>query len=97
MRSLTENQKKFISYTLKSKYSFYERKDELIDSSWSITDLVIDLEGKMNPMVVGAMVTTLKQKNLLEVTVEKGEHGKLTVMRFTEEGKELINKNRRKK
>ena len=63
-----------------------------VDSFLWIDCLCDDLEGKMAPMTIGAMVSTLREKNLLVTGEEKRENRKVKFFRFTDTGKAVAAK-----
>ena len=69
-----------------------------LDSTIWIGDLCDELSDKMGPMTIGAMVSTLREKNLLEVGVGqydgglKGKGRKSKYVAFTELGKKVVAK-----
>lgn len=65
-----------------------------VDSTLWIDCLCDDLEGKMDPMTIGAMVSTLREKGLLLVGKDKRNHKerKAAFFEFSEFGKKVAAK-----
>lgn len=63
-----------------------------VDSALWIDCLCDDLEGKMAPMTIGAMVSTLREKGLLVTGEEKRENRKVKFFQFTDTGKAVVAK-----
>ena len=95
MVTLTEKQELFVSCVLNSKDSFYEKKTDFLKSSWVLSDLTVELDHQMSTMTMGAMVTTLKQKMLLESTkttrvTDSGQTEKIIVIKLTDHGRDVM-------
>ena len=63
---------------------------EGVDSTLWINVLCDELDDKMGPMTIGAMVSTLREKHLLEVTVGGYDKKKAKAFRFTNTGKAVV-------
>ena len=63
---------------------------EGVDSTLWINVLCDELDDKMGPMTIGAMVSTLREKHLLEVTVGSYGEKKAKAFRFTNTGKAVV-------
>lgn len=63
-----------------------------VDSALWIDVLCDELEDKMGPMTIGAMVSTLREKHLLEVAVDCQGKRKAKYFRFTNTGKAVAAK-----
>ena len=63
---------------------------EGVDSTLWINVLCDELDDKMGPMTIGAMVSTLREKHLLEVTVGSYDKKKAKAFRFTNTGKAVV-------
>lgn len=64
--------------------------NEGVDSTLWINVLCDELDDKMGPMTIGAMVSTLREKHLLEVTVGSYDKKKAKAFRFTNTGKAVV-------
>lgn len=82
--TLTEKQVKFIK--LLPNDDFYENG---LDSALWIDVLCDTLAGEFNPMALGAMVSTLREKYLISVGVQKVNGKKCKYFAFTELGKRV--------
>lgn len=82
--TLTEKQVKFIK--LLPRDDFYENG---LDSALWIDVLCDTLAGEFNPMALGAMVSTLREKYLISVGVQKVNGKKCKFFGFTELGKKV--------
>lgn len=82
--TLTEKQVRFL--TLLPNDDFYENG---LDSSLWIDVLCDTLAGDFNPMALGAMVSTLREKYLISVGVQKVNGKKCKYFAFTELGKRV--------
>lgn len=82
--TLTEKQVRFL--TLLPNNDFYENG---LDSSLWIDVLCDTLAGDFNPMALGAMVSTLREKYLISVGVQKVNGKKCKFFSFTELGKRV--------
>lgn len=82
--TLTEKQVKFIK--LLPQDDFYEQG---LDSSLWIDVLCDTLADEFNPMALGAMVSTLREKHLISVGVQKVNGKKCKFFGFTELGKRV--------
>ena len=82
--TLTEKQVKFIR--LLPNDDFYENG---LDSALWIDVLCDTLAGEFNPMALGAMVSTLREKYLISVGVQKVNGKKCKFFGFTELGKRV--------
>lgn len=82
--TLTEKQVRFL--TLLPNDDFYENG---LDSSLWIDVLCDTLAGEFNPMALGAMVSTLREKYLISVGVQKVNGKKCKYFAFTELGKRV--------
>lgn len=82
--TLTEKQVKFIK--LLPRDDFYERG---LDSELWIDVLCDTLADEFNPMALGAMVSTLREKHLISVGVQKVNGKKCKFFGFTELGKRV--------
>lgn len=82
--TLTEKQVKFIK--LLPRDDFYENG---LDSQLWIDVLCDTLAGEFNPMALGAMVSTLREKHLISVGVQKVNGKKCKFFGFTELGKRV--------
>lgn len=77
---LTENQRKFLWYLRQSKCCRVVGGE----NTYRVAELVSELDGVMNSMAIGAMVTTLVKRGVITNTKEFGQ-----VLRFTEFGETL--------
>lgn len=82
--TLTEKQVKFIR--LLPRDDFYEQG---LDSALWIDVLCDTLADEFNPMALGAMVSTLREKHLISVGVQKVNGKKCKFFGFTELGKKV--------